>query len=57
VEELVIPESGISIEKVEKSLIEQALKMSRGNKSRAATLLGLSRATLNYRLKKFNIEY
>jgi DNA-binding NtrC family response regulator len=57
IEEIVIPESGISIEKVEQALIKQALKMSKGNKSRAATLLGLSRATLNYRLKKFNIEY
>jgi DNA-binding NtrC family response regulator len=57
VDELVIPESGISIEKVEKSLIKQALIMSKGNKSRAAILLGLSRATLNYRIKKFNIEF
>jgi DNA-binding NtrC family response regulator len=57
IEEIVIPESGISIEKVEQALIKQALKMSKGNKSQAATLLGLSRATLNYRLKKFNIEY
>jgi transcriptional regulator with PAS, ATPase and Fis domain len=51
-----IPPEGISIVQVEQSLIKQAIEMSKGNKSKAAKLLGLTRATLNYRIKKFELE-
>ena len=51
-----LPPQGLSLEDVERSLLEQALQRSRFNKSQAARLLGLSRATLRYRLKKFGLD-
>lgn len=51
-----LPPEGIALEKVEKSLIMEALKRARGNQSRAAKLLDISRNTLRYRLRKFGIE-
>ncbi|MFN0119873.1 MAG: sigma-54-dependent transcriptional regulator [Blastocatellia bacterium] len=47
-----LPASGINLEEVELSLVEQALERSHGNQTRAATLLGISRDQLRYRLKK-----
>jgi DNA-binding NtrC family response regulator len=47
-----IPESGIDLEGVERSLIRRAMEKTSGNVSRAARLLGLSRRTLQYRLEK-----
>jgi transcriptional regulator with PAS, ATPase and Fis domain len=41
---------------VERSLIEKALKAARFNKSKAAKQLGLSRAQLYVRLKKYGLE-
>jgi two-component system NtrC family response regulator len=52
---LVLPPEGIELEEVEQDLIRQALAMTRGNKARAARLLGLSRPTLLYRLEKYGI--
>jgi DNA-binding NtrC family response regulator len=49
---LEIPETGIDLEQVERSLILKALEKTEGNVSRAARLLGLSRRTLQYRLEK-----
>ena len=51
-----LPPQGVVLEEVERSLIEQALKRAGGNQSRAARLLGLTRDTLRYRLKKFSLE-
>ncbi|NNF96169.1 MAG: sigma-54-dependent Fis family transcriptional regulator, partial [Halobacteria archaeon] len=48
-----LPESGIQLEQLEVSMIQQALDKSRGNQSKAARLLGLSRGTLIYRMKKY----
>ncbi|MCB2154021.1 sigma-54 dependent transcriptional regulator [bacterium] len=50
-----IPEIGFSLETHEKELIEQALERTRYNKTAAAKLLGLTRATLRYRLEKYDI--
>ncbi|MGD9948774.1 MAG: sigma-54-dependent transcriptional regulator [Desulfobulbus sp.] len=47
-----IPPEGIDLEKLTQDLIVQALKLSGGNKSRAAKLLGISRPTLIYRIEK-----
>jgi DNA-binding NtrC family response regulator len=47
-----IPETGIDIEGVERSLIVKALEKAQGNVTRAARLLGLTRRTLQYRLEK-----
>ncbi len=38
-----IPDEGLSIDEVEKELINKALKKAGGNKSKAATLLGITR--------------
>jgi len=51
-----LPPAGVVLEEVERSLIEQALRRASGNQSRAARLLGLTRDTLRYRLKKFSLE-
>ena len=48
-----IPAGGIDIESVEKELIRQALDSTRGNQTRAAKLLNLTRDTLRYRMQKF----
>lgn len=50
-----IPEGGIVMEDLEKSLILQALERSHGNKSQAAELLGLSRRQLYTRLEKYGL--
>ncbi len=50
------PEDGISLEKVEEDLIREALSIAKGNQTRAASLLSISRDTLRYRMKKFGIE-
>lgn len=50
-----LPPEGVNLEDVEQSLIRQALGRARGNKSRAAELLGLTRHTLLYRLEKYGI--
>lgn len=56
VEELLgILEAGMGLEELEIQLIRQALNKSRGNRSKAARLLGLSRDTLLYRIKKYSI--
>jgi len=47
-----LPPGGVQLESVEMSLVEQAMRRSGGNQTRAAELLGLSRDQLRYRLKK-----
>jgi two-component system, NtrC family, response regulator AtoC len=51
-----IPPSGFKLEEHEKGLLTQALERCAGNKSRAARMLGISRATLRYRMEKFGFE-
>lgn len=48
-----LPENGIVLEQVEAQLINQAMDKSRGNQSKAARLLGLTRSALLYRIKKY----
>jgi DNA-binding NtrC family response regulator len=47
-----IPEGGLDLEGLERSLILKALDKAGGNVTQAARLLGLSRRTLQYRLEK-----
>jgi DNA-binding NtrC family response regulator len=51
-----LPPEGFNLEQVEQQLIRQALERARGNKSRAAELLGLTRHTLLYRMEKYGIS-
>ena len=53
---LEIPDDGINLEEVEKSLIINALNKARHNQTRAAELLGISRQTLIYRMQKYKIN-
>jgi len=52
----IFPESGLSLEEVEKNLIVQALEKAKNNKAHAARLLNISYDTLRYQLKKFGIK-
>lgn len=51
-----LPETGINLQALEIEMIRQALHKTYGNRSQAARLLGLTRDTLLYRLKKYAIE-
>ncbi len=51
-----LPEGGIKLESLERELIVQALSRTGGNRSRAARLLGLTRDTFLYRMRKHGIE-
>ncbi|MBF0380917.1 MAG: sigma-54-dependent Fis family transcriptional regulator [Magnetococcales bacterium] len=50
-----LPNEGLDFLQMERDLIGQALQRTNGNKSRAARLLGFSRDTFLYRIKKFSI--
>ena len=49
-----LPADGVSLEELERDLIAQALERTKGNKSEAARLLGLSRSALRYRLSQIH---
>jgi DNA-binding NtrC family response regulator len=51
-----LPPGGIDLEQLEMDLIRQALDQTRGNKTRAAELLGLTRDTLRYRIEKYGLS-
>ena len=51
-----IPEEGLNLEDLERELIVKALERARGNKSRAARLLGLTRRTLYSRMEKHGLR-
>jgi len=48
-----LPVEGIQLDQLETSMIQQALQNAKGNQTKAARLLGLTRGTLLYRMKKF----
>ena len=47
---------GLSIEEVEKALLQEALQKSGGNISEASRLLKVTRNTLRYRMAKYNLS-
>jgi DNA-binding NtrC family response regulator len=51
-----LPESGISLDDVEKDLILQALERTKNNKAQAAKLLRISYDTLRYQVKKYGLD-
>jgi len=51
-----LPVNGIDFAELERELLTQALVMAGNNQTRAASLLGLSRDQLRYRLVKFDIS-
>jgi DNA-binding NtrC family response regulator len=53
---LTIPDTGLSLEEVERNLIVQALGKAGQNKTLAAKLLGMSYDSLRYQVKKFGLE-
>ena len=54
--DIVLPPGGLVLEDLEQELIRQALERSGGRIKEAAELLGLTYKTLQYRLKKHDIE-
>jgi transcriptional regulator with GAF, ATPase, and Fis domain len=51
-----LPAGGVSLDDVERGLVERALRDARGNKSRAARMLGISRAQLYSRLDRYGLS-
>ncbi|PIE21023.1 MAG: hypothetical protein CSA66_00175 [Proteobacteria bacterium] len=52
----VLPEEGVDLEQVEKSLLQQALDRTQWNQTAAARLLGITRYALRYRMEKFGLS-
>ena len=52
----VLPEEGVNLDDLERSLLEQAMDRTSGNQSAAARLLGLTRYQLRYRLEKHELS-
>jgi len=50
-----LPPTGLDLAELERDLLTQALAMSGNNQTRAASLLGLTRDQMRYRLAKFEI--
>ncbi|HKW41421.1 MAG TPA: sigma-54 dependent transcriptional regulator [Gemmatimonadales bacterium] len=50
-----LPPQGVDLAHWEKAIIQEALREAGGNQTKAAQRLGISRDTLRYRLKKFNL--
>jgi len=51
-----IPSDGLSLEDNEKNLLFRALEKTNGNQTQAARLLRITRDTLRYKMKKFNLR-
>jgi DNA-binding NtrC family response regulator len=52
----ILPDTGISLEDLERDLIVQAMEMANNKKTKAAKLLNITYDALRYQMKKFNIE-
>jgi two-component system response regulator AtoC len=53
--EFELPAQGVDLEKLERSLVIQALRRSSGNQTRAGAMLGLNRDQIRYRIEKFDL--
>jgi DNA-binding NtrC family response regulator len=52
-----LPEEGLSLEELEKDLIVKALEKHKGNQTRAAEYLRITRPTLIYRMEKYGLRH
>jgi transcriptional regulator with PAS, ATPase and Fis domain len=50
-----LPERGFPLKDIENEMVRQALDKSRGNQTRAAKLLSISRDALRYKMKKYGL--
>jgi DNA-binding NtrC family response regulator len=51
-----LPMEGVNLETLERELVAQALRRTGGNQTKAATLLGLNRDQIRYRIEKFSLD-
>jgi DNA-binding NtrC family response regulator len=51
-----LPAGGLVLEEFEREMLVQALARARGNRTRAAQLLGMNRDQIRYRIEKFGLE-
>lgn len=51
-----LPSQGIDFRELEREVLAQALRLASGNQTRAASLLGLTRDQIRYRMAKFGIS-
>lgn len=52
----ILPDKGLSLEELEKDLIQQALEKAQHNKVLAAKFLNMSYDSLRYQIKKFGLD-
>lgn len=52
-----IPADGVSLDQIQKDLIIKALQQTKGNQTKAAKMLDISRRQLQYRMEKYGIRY
>jgi DNA-binding protein Fis len=50
-----LPDDGYGLREMEEQMVRQALEKTDGNQSRAAELLDISRDSLRYKMKKFDL--
>ncbi|MEM3486234.1 MAG: helix-turn-helix domain-containing protein, partial [Candidatus Methanomethyliaceae archaeon] len=51
-----VPEEGLSLAENERRLLIAALQKANGNQTQAARLLRITRDTLRYKMKKYNLR-
>ena len=54
--EIDIPESGVSLEEIEKKYVSAALAKTNGTQTKAAELLGISRRQLQHRMQSYGLQ-
>jgi len=54
--EMELPTGAVTLDEVERALIEATLKRTRGNVSRAAELMGISRGALRNKIERYHIN-
>jgi transcriptional regulator with PAS, ATPase and Fis domain len=55
-EDFQLPPAGVDFMALERSMVRQALERARGNRTLAASLLGMNRDQIRYRINKFGLK-